>query len=883
MKVIPRLIPGLAFATLHAEPVNLVKKGEEAYQLWGCATCHAVAKDDLSIKSGPSLYDLFQTEPRSREVLDPASGKTITVPADKAYFIDSVRNPGPRLAIHEIGPTKGEAYPPVMPQFTAEVVSDANLEAMWHYLRHAAAAGKNGPAVVMGEVKADAVRSDFDNPAAVLVDQRPRVIRAPLPGASARAIHVGLPNGMNYTFDPRQLSLRSVWSGGFLNLEKEQTGRSTPGSQRGQGARDVLDATPALVPLTADGSPVDFEFKEPDLDDDDAIIRHLEKGGDFLKELASRDAGFDGYHLTASGVPEFRFRVGKNSLRQQITFADDGSLVIEVSGTLATPQAFQLRTDGWSGLQAEGGTLADHRWTLPAGEGKTYRLRAGTGSPLGARAPLAVKENLAPQPATTRPASAELPAGYRIEDWAPPKDSFGREQLFEPTAMAVAKDGTLVVGTRTAGIWRWKDQTWQMFAEGTFECLGLVIEDDSASTIVITQKPELTRLRDLDGDGRADAFDTLCDDFGFHGNYHEYTHGPVRDAAGNYHFALNLSHGKNDRASYKAGGQFMGSMGGFRGWACLVTPDGVFKPYANGLRSPAGLATAPDGRIVYTENQGEYVGSSKISYLVDGAFYGHPSGLVSLPGMKPGSPEIAFDRWQAKTHPHALWFPHNKLANSPGNPAWDLSEGKFGPFAGQMFVGDQTLSTVMRVASEEVGGIDQGTMILFARNLASGIMRPCFLPDGSLLLGQTGRGWQAKGGKTASLQRILYDPAVTPADIHSMRTRRSGFTVRFTAPLAETVTPDSLRSQLRLDSWTYTDAVTYGSRENEKRTHVIAGITISGDRKSADLEVEGFGTPGPLPARIHHLQVKEAPALFPSTYPAWPMLEAYHTLNALPE
>jgi hypothetical protein len=251
--------------------------------------------------------------------------------------------------------------------------------------------------------------------------------------------------------------------------------------------------------------------------------------------------------------------------------------------------------------------------------------------------------------------------------------------------------------------------------------------------------------------------------------------------------------------------------------------------------------------------------------------------------MKPGSPEIAFDRWQPKTHPHALWFPHNRLANSPGSPVWDLSGGKFGPFAGQMFVGDQTLSILSRVASEKIGDIDQGTMLPFARNLASGIMRPCFLPDGSLLLGQTGRGWQAKGGKAASLQRIIHDPSVTAAEIHSIQTRRTGFTVRFTAPLAEAVTPESLLPKLGLESWTYTDAVTYGSGQNEKRTESVTAIKISDDRKSIGLEIAGFGTPGKLPARIIRLQMAGAASLFPASFPSRDQLEAYITLNALPE
>jgi glucose/arabinose dehydrogenase len=882
MKRTAALAPLVLLAPLHAEQVNLVEKGAQAYQLWGCATCHAVDKNDASIKSGPTLYNVFQTPARDREVLDPATGEKITVRADKAYYLDSVRNPSKHLAYAESGPTKGEAYPPVMPQFTAEVVSDANLDAIWHYLATAAEPGKSGPAVVMGTVAAEVTKPEFENRAAVLVDQRPRVIRAPVTGTSARSIHVGLPNGMNYTFDPRHLSLRGVWSGGFLNLEKEQTGRGLPGSQRGQGARDVLDTQPVLVPLTADGKAVDFEFKEPDVNDDDAVIRHLANDGDFLKILGSWDADFEGYSISATGEPVFSFRIGKNTISQKISFADDGSLVIALSGTFSTPQTFQLRADGLKDIRTTSGTLADNRWTLPAGT-TTATLTANLGSPLIARAPVGVKENLEPQPATTSPAEADLPAGYSIENWDAPKDTFGRAQLFEPTAIAVAKDGTVVVGTRTAGIWRWKNNTWSLFAEGTYECLGLVIEDDTGSTIVIAQKPEISRLRDTNGDGRADTLETLCDDFGFHGNYHEYTHGPVRDAEGNYHFLLNLSHSQtNEKASYKAGGQFMGSMGGFRGWACLVTPDGTFKPFANGLRSPAGLAVDPDGRLVYTENQGEYVGSSKIFYLVKDGFYGHPSGLITLPGMKIGSPEIAFEKWQPKTQRHALWFPHNRYANSPGSPVWDLTGGKFGPFSGQMFVGDQTLSTLLRVATERVGEADQGTMILFARGLASGVMRPSFLPDGSLLLGQTGRGWRAKGGSEASLQRIIHDPTVTPADILRITTDKTGFTVHFTTPLAASATAESLLPKLQLESWTYTDAMNYGSGQNEKRKAEISAVTIAADRKSITLTLPEFADPTKITNRIHHLLLNEAAPLFAPAI-ARPALEAYQTVQAVPQ
>src|SRR5690606_39957110 len=98
-----------------------------------------------------------------------------------------------------------------------------------------------------------------------------------------------------------------------------------------------------------------------------------------------------------------------------------------------------------------------------------------------------------------------------------------------------------------------------------------------------------------------------------------------------------------------------------------------------------------------------------------------------------------------------ILFPHNRVANSPGNPTWITQPG-FGPFVGQMLIGDQTLSNLLRVAIEKVGDVEQGSVMPFFEGLESGVMRPVFLRDGSLLLGQTGRGWKAKCVKIVSVE-----------------------------------------------------------------------------------------------------------------------------------
>ncbi len=176
------------------------------------------------MKTGPNLYGLFLTEARSR-VIGPA-GKRKSVKADKSYFTNSVRQSWDDLAVAERGPAKGTTYLQIMPQYTTAAISDQDLETLWHYLRTLADKDQAGPSkVLMKKEKEAVIKNLIDVPGEIPVTTRPRVFRAPLTGSSGRALHVGLPNGMSYTFDARMLSVRRVWSGGFLNLRQERSGR----------------------------------------------------------------------------------------------------------------------------------------------------------------------------------------------------------------------------------------------------------------------------------------------------------------------------------------------------------------------------------------------------------------------------------------------------------------------------------------------------------------------------------------------------------------------------------------------------------------------------------------------------------------------------------
>jgi hypothetical protein len=871
--------------------VDAVAEGKRSFETYGCAVCHATLRDDQSVRTGPNLFGLFLNRPREREVAHPKSGKRSTVVADKTYYTTSVRKSWDALAVAESGERKANSYPQIMPMYGKEVIPDQAVEYIWHYLRTLADGGQAGPAVVRVKEEQKVVpKSPLEIPNEILVAKRPRVFRAPLRGSSGRALHVGHPNGMNYTFDPRVLSVRNVWGGGFLNLSSERRGRGKPGSERGQGHRVFVQGGGILQPLTPSGKVVDFEFKEPDVMDHKAIERWLWEDRDFPELLASVDAAFLGHGLEVeTGNPVFRFRVGSNEIQQGVTLTDDGRIEIRITCSASEPLRFKVASEGLSDPAVEGGVLKDGVWTLkPAGgslTSATFSARLAGG--LVARPVVGHDEVWSAQPVVSNTDKIgrermEVPAGYAYENWEAPKDLYGRDQLFEPTGMAVAKDGTLVVATRTAGVWRLRAGKWSLFAEGTYECLGVWIEDGKGDRIVVMQKPEMTRMTDGNADGRADDFETVCDDYGFHGNYHEYAHGPVRDAEGNYYFALNLSHGGNERTSWRAGGPFMGSMGGYRGWACRVTPKGIFEPYANGLRSPAGLGIDPDGRLWYAENQGEYVGSSKVVPLEQGGFYGHLSGLVTLPGkMKPDSPELKVDHWKDKIRKGAVWLPHGKIANSPGHPAWDTTGGKFGVFQKHMFLGDQTMSNLFRVVVEKVKGVDQGCVIPFARFFASGVMRPVFLPDGSLLIGQTGRGWGAWGGQQGCLQRITYDGKTVAAAIHRAKAARNGFLLHFTQPIAEGVRSEELTARLKVQSWFYTNTGRYGSPEHDKRDDAIEAVQLSADRRSALVVVKDFGKGDGWLDRIYNIHFPETRELFGKAA-VKNTLRCYFTLRAIP-
>jgi glucose/arabinose dehydrogenase len=430
-------------------------------------------------------------------------------------------------------------------------------------------------------------------------------------------------------------------------------------------------------------------------------------------------------------------------------------------------------------------------------------------------------------------------------------ESFNEEGLtLEVSGITQLSDGRMMICTRRGEIFIVEDAyqpekaQFKPWAFGLSHPLGLL---EHKGWIYCMQRGELTRMRDASGDGRADVFETVSDWIPISGNYHEYNFGPRLDKEGKLWITTNKPFG----------GEPYGRAG-FRGWAIRYDPEtGKHEYMACGLRSPAGLEISPEGDVFYTDNQGEWCNASKLSHIEKNDFHGHPHGIESAKeeGVDvdyPGNVESGhYMKDLKKSHPTfkmpAVWFPYGKIGKSPAGMAWDTSGGRFGPFAGQLFVGDQNQSCVMRVMLEKVDGHWQGACIRWREGLGCGVIRVAFGKDDSMFVGMTNAGWGSVGSLSMGFKRISWTGKL-PFEIKSMQARPDGFKLIFTKPVDPASVADL--AEYKMSSYTYKLEGRYGGPEQDTQDVPIAGATLNDDKLSVTLNVDGLRA-----GYVHELKV----------------------------
>ncbi|MVM35927.1 c-type cytochrome [Spirosoma sp. HMF4905] len=474
--------------------------------------------------------------------------------------------------------------------------------------------------------------------------------------------------------------------------------------------------------------------------------------------------------------------------------------------------------------------------------------------------------------------------------------------LLEVGGLTVLPNGDLGVATRRGDVWIVENPTsrspfFRKFASGLHEILGLTYKDGA---LYCAQRGELTKMIDSNQDGKADVFETIYA-WPLSGHYHEYSYGPKIAPDGQFFISGNVAFG--DEEWWRGESRVP-----WRGWTMKISENGTMQPWATGMRSPCGLGIF-DGELFYADNQGDWMGSGGVVHVKKGAFVGHPAGL-RWTGLANSPVKLTTEQFTAKIDERrrrdengraikpenvinetpnllyamkeqfpnaeiqtpAVWLPHGILGIS-NSEILEIPQGAFGPFSGQLLVGDQGMSKISRVFMEKVNGEYQGGAIEFRNGFKSGVLRMAFGKDGSLFVGETNRGWGSAGDANEGLQRLVWNNAV-PFEMRSVKAMPDGFEVEFTSPVDRKSAEDL--ASYRVESFLYKYHAVYGSPTINKEALPLKGVKVSADGLKARLIVGDLRK-----YYIHQLTldgVRGATGSYSLVHPI-----AYYTLNNIPD
>jgi len=446
--------------------------------------------------------------------------------------------------------------------------------------------------------------------------------------------------------------------------------------------------------------------------------------------------------------------------------------------------------------------------------------------------------------------SLERP-GYRAIAYPRPKTATGEDRVMPGAIGAHPRDGRVyVVSMKQGELFAvrdpnddGRDASFEDYAGGLFQdSLSMLAESDG---LYVLHRRNLTKVVDSDGDGKADRFDRVAGlPHGIADTY-DYAYGLARDKSG----AFVLSYAPYANRTMAGSGSMLRLRPG---------SDPAWEEVAFGFRNPIGWCAGPEGEIFYTDNQGEWVAANKLCHIVPGRFYGFPNPEQKEHAKKP--PGRA-----------TVWVPY-AWARSINGVTHDATGGKFGPFAGQIFMAELMYGgAIIRANVERVNGEIQGACFPF---WGKGLMGPLCLtfdPKGRLWVGSiTEPGWMAQPDRGA-VYRIDFT-GETPFEIQEIRARPRGFRLVFTLPPEAKTAADPASYQVEHYRYEYTGA--YGSPELDRTRAAVEKVEVSTDGRSVDLTL-----PPLVRDRVYLIQARgvRSPKGDPLVHPA-----GAYTLNEIP-
>ena len=364
---------------------------------------------------------------------------------------------------------------------------------------------------------------------------------------------------------------------------------------------------------------------------------------------------------------------------------------------------------------------------------------------------------------------------------------------------------------------------WTRYATGLNQPHGVKVVDN---VIHVTARDQITRLHDRNGDDEADFYENFNNQVMVATNFHAFTINLDTDSKGNFYFAeaTPWPHSRNGVDA---------EITPHHGVLFRLPPDGSrLDIVASGLRNPNGLSIGPNDEIVYSDNEGNWVPTSKVHRIRLGSFHGF------VPSAQLEPQPTNFEK-------PILWVPHF-IDNSPSTPIFITSPSWPAELQGQLLVTSYGQGTLSLILNEDVDDQWQGAHLTLPLNFQSGTIHGRFHPgDGHLYIaGLTS--WQSvgHGGDWGSFHRVRYTgkPLYVPVAVN---TKKGALELKFTEPLDTEVASDPQNYRVR--QWTYPWTSQYGTRgkiysalhhgEATSDQVTVDSVKIADDGKTATLEI----------------------------------------------
>ncbi|WP_157972131.1 DUF6797 domain-containing protein [Pleomorphovibrio marinus] len=392
-------------------------------------------------------------------------------------------------------------------------------------------------------------------------------------------------------------------------------------------------------------------------------------------------------------------------------------------------------------------------------------------------------------------------------------------------------DGRAVVVSLSGDVWlvngikeSLESLKWQRFATGLFQPSGVKVVEDQ---VYVMGRDQITRLHDVNKDGFADFYENFNNEIMASTNFHAFTLNLETDTHGNFYFAKSTPWPPFHRGQ---GPSKDAEIIPHHGVLFKLSPDGEqLEIIASGLRNPNGMDISPDGEIIYADNEGNWVPTSKVHRIKQGGFHGF------IPAAhQPGMPD-SFE-------PPIVWTPHY-MDNSPAKPMFVTSDQWPEELQDNLLLASYGRASLSVILKEEVDGVWQGAHVGLPLLFKSGLERGRFHRDGHLyLVGMTS--WQSIGENWGSFHRVRYNGR--PLDIPiAVNTKAGGLEIRFSQELDSEAATKIENYQLQ--KWTYPWTSQYGTRgkvyslDNPGATKPdpiqVESLRLSDDRKSIFLEI----------------------------------------------